>query len=306
MKRALAQEFAEESDRPLEFYYEVARASPDWVLSGQLARTCKSLLQYFTRPGVLAVILDHLKTTQRPLLRWLCIALPQRFMYDAHSIDRLSPLLWKDAQIDLEDYIGEGFHFLITGGCVAQILHGVSWKCDIDIFVEKDRIDERDQRAAAGREFDFVPGAFDELQRELDCFDLSVVQQGFLSTDDRNLYRTPLSLYTECTREIIVIVDDESVFYNNKECHHTDVLPPREMEAMKNYGNCALAHVRKHNGMGHGNPFHDCDVCFPKQSGAITRWRRRICNYRDRFPEYKISYCEPPSNRTRYVAKKSL
>lgn len=319
MKRPYEQQPKEEQpllQLPIEVLLVIFKAIA-WHSMGAVARTSHCMMEQLTTRTVLIAIMKDLKNTPlTPLPRWLLLAIPAHFFYkdDVYRHQRNFPrkLVARTRTIlNPLSYLGESRrppNFIIAGGYVASnmIHEDPLYSGDIDVFVERkalcDGLDCRIQKS----NFDFVSSTFpgNRLAYELDCFDLSIVQVGYVADDpDSGLYRTPLSLYTEYSHDIVALPDQESVFYSAQ-----DILlhsQPTQDQLRFCHDNCEypiLDKFRDHCENRHLEAFHVCLQCKTNEnlSDLIKRWFRRIAKYGDRFSSFSITFCRPPF-RSRYA-----
>lgn len=279
---------------PHELLLEIMRVD-GWCMSGAMARTSKSMLLLFTEPSVLREIVITVNQGG-VLFRWLLLALPcslltTRIGGDASTKDVMT--LKEPVFISPDIVLGyECTQSFVTGGAVCQHLYAREWESDIDIFVypivEEDgiSIDKRLSIKDGHSRIDIVPSAFVEMERVMERFDLSIVQQGYYRHHSKILYCTPLALYTAQWHVIVALPTNECIQYNDGHLH----------ERIVDIWYYIDIHNRDHQ--GDANPYHACVQCNENQSSGhlpFMRWRERMCKYNTRFPDFNILYCKAPS-----------
>lgn len=277
----------------------------DWEMSGPFARSSKTVLRAFTEKSILREMVTHAITKERPLFRWLLFGLPSCWISD---------IVWPTNPVKLPsvDKLFKKMHFymrpnitanqcLISGGTVCQKLYGKEWEADMDLFIPL--VGKRSTRMLViyedMKEADLVTKQFfpGEIQRSLDTFDLSIVQQGFVGD---LFYQTPIALYSFLWQEIVALPDDVNMQYVklwNKD--GTQVGRPREV--VVNIWEYIERHQNDHV-VNLPIRYHECTKCHPESSrnkslehaGALTVWADRVVKYARRFPKFPIVYCRPP------------
>jgi hypothetical protein len=249
------------------------------------------LLRLFTNPVVLKEILDYTKSLDVPMLKWLCFALPSKFLFAVSE-----PLsLHLRHGWPFGETLNTGWQPLfITGGFVCQRIYKTQWEGDIDICVSNKLVKERMAYSHDdGQILDIIPSYHEHIERMIEHFDLSIVQQGFLG---EIYYRTPLSIYTEAHHDIIAMPTDVSVQYMT---FHMTPLGTRESHFKTvDIGSYITTHNNKCDAK---IMFHECDTCISvnaiDEAAAggypMHKWIERARKYTRRFPSFTFSYCRP-------------
>lgn len=272
-----------------ELFVEVARAS-DWVCAGPLARCSKQMLRLFTSANVLRRIMNWI--TSHPgerLFCWLCFALPAEWLDTTGTLS----LLPRDLHVQgsLLQLLPRASDFLVTGGHMCARLYDTYWAADVDVFVPHEATpvpDTRTKVETSTEMLDLVPSWSQLLQCELDCFDMSIVQQGV--TRDGTFWRTPLSLYTQQASTLVAFPDEENVFYNS------DWPGPRHSthELLLSWADL-WSSIEAHDTPQ--QRFHEWGLQHCDDDSATWRWCKRVQKYCERFGLFSIVYCRPPARR---------
>lgn len=279
---------------PHELLLEITRVDR-WCMSGAMARTSKDMLLRFTEPSVLREIMIVVNQADGVVFRWLLFALPCSFLTTRYGGDAskkevmmLKEPIFISPFVVIDHKYTQSF---VTGGAVCQRLYAREWTSDIDIFVhfiEEEDVDLDKRMYCRDNHglFEITPSPFAKIERVMERFDLSIVQQGYYRHHSETLYCTPLALYTAQWHEIVAIPTNECIEYNDGHSHKRIV----------DIWHYIDIHNRDHK--GDANPYHTCVKCDENQSSRhmpFVRWRRRMRKYSSRFPEFNILYCKAPS-----------
>lgn len=282
---------------PHELLLEITRVDR-WCMSGAMARTSKDMLLRFTEPSVLREIIIAVNQADGVVFRWLLFALPCSFLTTTRyggGASKKDVMTLNEPVCILPDVVlgYECTQSFVTGGAVCQRLYAREWASDIDVFVHSIAKEEgisAEKRLSLWDEhcqyIDIVPSEFVDMERVMERFDLSIVQQGYYRHHSETLYCTPLALYTAQWHEIVAIPTNECIEYNDGHSH-------KHIVDIWHYIDI---HNRDHQ--GDANPYHACIQCNLNQSSGhipFMRWRERMCKYSSRFPEFNILYCKAPS-----------
>jgi hypothetical protein len=245
---------------PMELLLEIARS--DWSLSGAIARTCHALLRLFTSHSILKEMIDAIKTSGRPLFKWLTFALPFSFVSTSPSPKQPLKSYEKGA--------------LLSGGFVCQLIYNKSWESDVDIFVPRQWCTSRKSEMQDGLTLDVISKQTTPIQRVLETFDLSIVQQGFV---DDVYYVTPLAIYTRHFSEIIATPCAANISYN-----------VQRHKITRN----VFHYIALHYSFKHDAEFHECkeSLCNGWMKELVA-WKSRVAKYHARFPSFPIVYIQP-------------
>jgi hypothetical protein len=263
----------------------------DWQACGPLARTCAYWMRRLTSSQTLSTLVDLCVGTHlRRLPRWLFYALPASLIGDAPEYT------WKAYTADWE---GDLFpmnlsaeRYFYTGGAVCKALYGREWACDTDVWTTEESLAPRDYSPDTNHELDFVVKSdrSKPLQRCLERFDLSIVQQGFLhsASSPPTLYTTPLAVYSYRCKKLLIaihplcelhyledaILTRESLYVNNlisywvaahfTRQHHTKelhgVFPSRENTPFTQTQLRSLSHLTEI--YERNTFFENCELCM--------------------------------------------
>lgn len=270
----------------------------EWLLSGSVARCNKSLLRRFTTLEILGEIVHAIVASERVILKWLLLALPDTLI-GTRTVYKPS-----DTVVGLElDHPG-GF---ISGGAVCRMVYDKQWDSDVDVWVHCDSeadagrkalmrvtswcsADDDSQSSSAPTplkmvQFDVVYHTRPEPERCIENFDLSIVQQGYFQGERNEVYSTPLALYSRQHNHIVALPSRECIEYNDGS------------------GRTRLVdiwyYIDKHRA-NHRNDenelvaYHECKQCDDDGSSGhepFQRWRARMKTYASRFTGFPITYC---------------
>lgn len=269
---------------PTEILLEIARAD-DWLVSGTTARCSTELLREFTRADILKEILESIKASpKRQLLCWLTLSLPVAYF---HTVPIIPESPWGSSKYGLLCTVPS--QLFVSGGIICQQVYKQEWECDIDVYMTHNRISKSKIVCDDLDKLDLLHVSCEEVDRVIENFDISIVQQGFLANA---YYMTALSLYTQHHKEIIIMPNEHNTQYrflgkHDYKMHVRDI----------------WHYIEIHDSgepdyfMGHDNgPFHRCTTCrLPDQ---LVQWKKRIIKYIDRFPTFAVSYCRSPASST--------
>jgi len=258
------------------FVWFLVSSLNDWHYSGVVARCSRQHLRFFTSPDILPLIVKDLKRRRAPLLRWLCFETAGSMLWSNDGA-------WLPPHCPLHTSDMETIHSLvkdplITGGTVCQALYHREWVCDLDVFYRDDRRHScRAGYMSLPQRLDLIKVTDVDATWKLSTFDLSVVQQGFYRSE---FWRTPLSLYTQMTRDVIVAPDVGSVSYNDNDTRHRFSCNPWE-------------YIDAHDAYCSTRLFHLCKCETLASSQTMDKWKERVTRYARRFPDFTFSYIRP-------------
>lgn len=263
---------------PIELYIEIAR-NDRWQISGSFARASKTMLAAFVDANILREIMDSVKCLRCPLFKWMRFALPSCYFN--------TPKSKKDAVLSpmtrmLDNTFRSGT-YLISGGIVCQHIYGKEWQSDIDVYVPRCRVQSEEYATYQNSRYDIHPVDTDRLERVIEDFDLSIVQQGFMSDE---YFLTPLAFYTQHWHEIVAMPRESNINYR---------MPERDA-TFKMMSRTLWYYINLHQELHHEykQPFHECDLCDRVQGMTeLIKWRERVCKYSERFKSFSIIYCKP-------------
>ena len=198
----------------------------EWISCGAWARTCKYWMKKLTSPNIVAAILGQKSgIIIEDLPKWLFYALPVSFIGDAPE-----HFYWDTYQskrtngIYLPENKEQGVCYFYTGGDVSKHLYDRKWVSDLDIWTNdlhvkvspehKNPVQNRENRRNGYIQvndlMDIVikPDRSIPLQRCIETFDISLVQNGFLATGSSYIspqfYCTPLSVYSYRHHQLLI------------------------------------------------------------------------------------------------------
>lgn len=251
----------------------------DWLESGPLARSSHSLMLCFTTPAILIEIVASIKRADRPLLRWLCFALPAQFCTNA--LFPPPPILPTIVSDDV----------FMSGSYVCRALYCAEWApADVDVYTAC-----LPPLVSAKNPFlypDIHYTGDSPPQRVIENFDLSIVQQGFLT--DGSCWVTPLSLYTRAMRDMIAMPHGENMQYDFDVAQRGDPVMI-----------CATRDIWFYLERNVYAPPCDCTFIAPHPKYAhswrpLNEWCERVKKYTTRFPAFTLAYCKPPGYKPVY------
>lgn len=272
---------------PKDFLIEIAR-SDQWETSGPLARTSKEILCLFTDPNILREIMESVKIRQRPLFKWMLLALPSCYFTipseKRRGIDSLLSSMLVDSTPYLSPDIPSGSQF-ICGDMVCQHVYEKKWASSIDIYAPCEYT-KNGCYISQDIMFTIYATETQNPERVIESFDISIVQQGILGTD---YFLTPLAFYTQCWQEIVVTPDYSKLkspgdINDHETWNHT-------------FWDYTVIHVTSHEKSD--LPFHNCKACaymrkLTMQITFLMSWTEKVCQYKERFESFSIVYCKPP------------
>ena len=281
------QQYQPEQELVNDIFLNIARQSK-WELSGLIARCSLSLLFMFLTPVVLIEIIGDIKGDLRNRLpKWLTYDFPAEYM-------KFPPRFKQEEIYASLPYKPQSRHEFITGGCITQKIYGLSWESDIDIYCHRGTYDNHNIE-----NIDRIETTEVRLERVIENFDMSIVQQGYLNN---KYYLTPLALYTFYTKDIIVCPCNFNITYrvpdkiltNNPQLQRVAEGGCNDMSHIKRN---IWFYIHKHednNDSEHsGVTFDECGLCNSFIYDDIDVWRKRVKKYRKRFPEFTFTYCRP-------------
>ena len=185
------------------------------------------------------------------------------------------------------DQLMKGEYF-IAGGAISQIALDMFWESDVDIFIPCQNKDEekRENKIINNHNCDIITKFVSRPEKVLRRFDISLCQIGVLVTPNSlTVYTTPLFLCSLFHKIMPVQVADITCDY----LYH-----PNNKQRVENY---FKKHILFHDACNHEDDFMNCVTCrliamnnVVNQNCRLSRWFKRVQKYKDRFPEFKISY----------------
>jgi hypothetical protein len=192
------------------------------------------------------------------------------------------------------DQLLDGIYF-ITGGAITQIALEMNWPSDVDIFraCVKKEDEKREKQIINGNDCDIITKCVASPEKVLRRFDISLCQIGVLVTPNRiSVYTTPLFLCSLVHKIMPIQVADITCNY---------LYTPNNKGNVENY---FKKHILFHQGNLNeisdcGDDFLNCKNCrhiafsnnlYVSKDSRLTRWFQRVEKYKERFPDFKISY----------------
>lgn len=221
---------------------------------------------------------------QRPLFKWLLLALPSCYFTIPSEKQRGISTLLVNNMTYLLPYILSGSQF-VSGGMVCQHVYGKKWRSDIDIYINCEYIEGR-RYTYQGNLLDIHVTDTQNLERVIENFDLSIVQQGILGGD---YFLTPLAFYTQCWHEIVVIPNESNIQYTIPKLDDNNG-PSIENRTLWQY-------INLHRELHEQNncAYHKCEKCARVQwMPELIMWKERVRRYNERFKSFSIVYCKSP------------
>lgn len=264
---------------PTDMMIEIARQDK-WLLSGSMARCSKQMLQEFVTPCVLKEIIESIKFCKGRLFKWLGFALPATY-YPVLK-EPIRSLSYSTMVKD--ELISTASDIFVSGGSVCQKIYQLEWEADIDIYVEDKYLRERRIVYVDKKKIDIFPTSLSRIERVIENFDLSIVQQGFLG---EIYYLTPLSCYTQNYKEIIVMPNESNIEYQwVVEQNGRFVSITRTVDIWH------YIHIHKFQHPVEAD-FHRCEECrYCQNLEIVSLWNKRVQKYCERFPSFTITYCQ--------------
>ena len=196
-------------------------ASGEWCATGALARTSRAWMRLLTAPWCVAGVM-HRSGCERigvyeALPPWLFFALP------AYMVGEAPDYTWHQYVDDRGDDLVFPMDltqecYFYTGGDVAKRLYGKQWCSDIDVWTTDEALRCHTPPLENTHDWDFVvksASVDSPIQRCIEHFDISVVQQGFLQTlTSPTLYTTPLAVYSFRRRKLLIAIDPLRITLN--------------------------------------------------------------------------------------------
>ena len=244
----------------------------EWECAGAVARCSKHLLREMCRPAVLAAIMATVKRKHRRLFRWLLFALPYAFTGQCNDAQPFVDQAVLTMRRRLARFRVADTGWFVYGAFVCDVVYDrrvARSRSDIDVLTRCGDNGRASDACYVSTDHMDYPAVLhitqtqaQHIERVIECFELSVEQQGVFS--DGAYYTTALALYSRQCNEIVVVpttVDKTQHFIDTHfVCHAYDTL------------------------------FHDCVMCL-ENSPIARRFRQRL----SRFPGVGVVYCEPPS-----------
>lgn len=233
--------------------------------------------------------MESVKSRECPLFKWMRFALPSCYfnLNGRHGDGNLSliPDMVVDGTGHLLHDIPSDEQF-VSGGIVCQHIYEKTWPSDIDIYVPRKYIQGGQYGTYQNNLFHIHPVDGHPLERVIEDFDLSIVQQGFLCNE---YFLTPLAFYTQCWHEIVAVPSESNIQYR------MPIFVGNESFKMMSRTMWYYIDEHRKSHQENNQSFHECEMCARVQGlPELTAWKERVCKYSARFESFTIVYCKHP------------